>query len=65
MLVLSRRIGEELRIGEAKIKVLGIKGTQVRLGIDAPKNMRVFRTELLEAMLANGETEMTPGYKNK
>jgi len=60
MLVLSRRVGEELRIDEMRVRVLGVKGNQVRIGIDAPKNVRIFRTELLETMLANGETEIRP-----
>lgn len=38
MLVLTRRIGETLNIGdEVKVTVMGIKGNQVRIGVDAPK----------------------------
>ncbi|MBF0128006.1 MAG: carbon storage regulator CsrA, partial [Magnetococcales bacterium] len=40
MLILTRRIGESLNIGdEIKITLLGIKGNQVRIGIDAPRNV--------------------------
>lgn len=47
MLILSRRIGEVLVISDdIKITVLGIKGHQVRLGIDAPKNISVHREEI-------------------
>jgi carbon storage regulator len=47
MLILSRRVGEVLVISDdIKITVLGIKGHQVRLGIDAPKNISVHREEI-------------------
>lgn len=47
MLVLSRRVGETLIIGnDIKITVLGISGNQVRIGIDAPKNIEVHREEV-------------------
>jgi carbon storage regulator len=47
MLVLSRRVGSSLRIdGGIKIYVLGTKGNQVKLGIEAPKDVVVLRTEL-------------------
>jgi carbon storage regulator len=47
MLILSRRAGEALIIGEdVTISVLGIKGNQVRIGIDAPKNIEIDREEI-------------------
>jgi carbon storage regulator len=47
MLILTRRIGEVLVIGEdIKVTVLGVNGTQVRLGIDAPRNVPVHREEV-------------------
>ena len=47
MLVLSRKINEEIVIGEnVKITVLQIKGNSIRLGIDAPKDIRIVRGEL-------------------
>jgi carbon storage regulator len=47
MLVLSRRLSETLIIGDdIRITVLGINGNQVRLGIDAPKNISVHREEV-------------------
>ena len=49
MLILTRRIGETLNIGdEVQVTVLGIKGNQVRIGIDAPKNVPVHRQEVYE-----------------
>ncbi|OGT43604.1 MAG: carbon storage regulator [Gammaproteobacteria bacterium RIFCSPHIGHO2_12_FULL_40_19] len=49
MLILTRRISESIIIGDdVKITVLGVKGNQVRLGIDAPKNLSVHREEIYE-----------------
>jgi carbon storage regulator len=46
MLILTRRIGEIVRIGEeVSVTVLGVQGTQVRLGINAPKTIPVHREE--------------------
>lgn len=48
MLVLSRKIGESLRIGEdVELIILDINRGQVRLGIDAPKSTNIVRSELL------------------
>lgn len=47
MLILTRRIGETLMIGnDVSITVLDVKGGQVRLGIDAPKEVAVHREEI-------------------
>jgi carbon storage regulator len=49
MLILSRRIGETIMIGSnVTVTVLGVKGTQARLGIDAPKDVEVHREEVYE-----------------
>lgn len=48
MLILSRKVGERFLIGEnVVVQVLDISGSHVKLGIDAPKNTKVFREELL------------------
>lgn len=47
MLILTRRIGETLMVGdEVTITVLGVKGNQVRLGVNAPKEIAVHREEI-------------------
>lgn len=52
MLILSRKINEKVMIGEdISISVIEIRGDQVRLGIDAPKNVKVFRQEVFDAIM--------------
>jgi carbon storage regulator len=48
MLVLTRKVGDELYIGDRIcVKVMGISGGKVRLGIDAPTSLRIYREEVL------------------
>jgi carbon storage regulator len=49
MLILTRRVGETLMIGDSvTITVLGVKGNQVRLGVNAPKDVSVHREEIYQ-----------------
>ncbi|MGV2934183.1 carbon storage regulator CsrA [Providencia sp. AGC89] len=53
MLILTRRVSEEVMIGDdIKIKILGVKGNQVRIGIEAPKDVAVHREEIYQRILA-------------
>ena len=61
MLILTRRVGETLVIGDdVTITVLGVRGNQVRIGVNAPKNVSVHREEIYERIKkeqAQGITE--------
>lgn len=49
MLILTRRVGETVMIGEeVTVTVLGVKGNQVRIGVNAPKHVAVHREEIFE-----------------
>lgn len=54
MLILTRKIGESIRIGDDVIMtVLGIKGNQIRLGFDAPKEIIINREEVHKRGMGN------------
>jgi carbon storage regulator len=56
MLILSRRINEKIMIGDdISISIIEIRGDQVRVGVDAPKTVKVFRQEVFDAIRAENK----------
>jgi carbon storage regulator len=65
MLILSRKINEKIMIGEdISISIIEIRGDQVRIGVNAPKTVKVFRQEVFDAILAENRAaaESTPVF---
>lgn len=61
MLILTRRVGETVMIGDdVTITVLGVKGNQVRVGINAPKSVAVHREEIYERIKREQQGEAPP-----
>jgi len=64
MLILTRRVGETLMVGDLiRLTVLGVKGNQVRIGINAPKEVAVHREEIwqrIHGKTDNATAEQTP-----
>ena len=62
MLILTRRIGETLMVGDdVTITVLGVKGNQVRIGVNAPKDVAVHREEIYQRI----QKEKTDGTSSR
>ena len=66
MLILTRRVGETVMIGDdVTITVLGVKGNQVRVGINAPKHVAVHREEIYERIKREQQPEDVAAEKLK
>ena len=58
MLILTRKVGESIMIGEdVEVKVLGIRAGQIKIGIEAPKDLKVHREEIYERIRAEEESK--------
>jgi len=65
MLILSRKINEKIMIGDdISISIIDIRNDQVRIGVDAPKTVKVFRQEVFDAIKAENKAaaESTPVF---
>jgi len=59
MLILSRKINEKVVIGDnITVSIIEIRGDQVRIGIDAPKKVKVFRQEVFDAITAENKAAL-------
>jgi len=66
MLILTRRVGETLMIGnDVTVTVLAVKGNQVRIGVNAPKDIAVHREEVFERIKHEPQFSALAGQDNQ
>jgi carbon storage regulator len=64
MLILTRRVGETLMIGDdTKVTVLSVKGSQIRIGIEAPANVAVHREEIYQRIQSEAQEGLTKEHQ--
>ena len=64
MLILSRKTNEKIMIGEdISVSIIEIRGDQVRIGVDAPKTVKVFRQEVFDAIKAENKAAAESSLK--
>ncbi|MBR1640527.1 MAG: carbon storage regulator CsrA [Treponema sp.] len=62
MLILSRKIDEKIKIGdEITITIIDVHGDQVKIGVEAPKNVKVFRQEVFDAIQTENKAAVASG----
>lgn len=66
MLVLTRKLNQSISLGEnIKVTVLGLEGDRVSLGIEAPREVRIFRSELIEDTKLSNQESLSSAYFSK
>jgi carbon storage regulator len=64
MLILSRKVNEKIMIGDdISVSIIEVRGDQVRLGVDAPRSVKVFRKEVFDAIKAENRAAAESGLK--
>ena len=62
MLVITRQPGDSILIGEGiKVIILEVSGDKIKIGIDAPRSVRIMRSEVLDTEKSNQEAELSGG----
>ncbi len=60
MLILSRKVDEKIKIGDSiTLTIIDVKGEQVKVGVEAPKNVKVFRQEVFDAIQSENKAAAT------